>query len=729
MADGAVRPGGIHLLLQPTRERPTKPVHRATPQPSVPTGIPPGKQRRLLRVLALVAATGGLIAGTLAVLSALVIGAAHNSASAVELPLPPLNADTLDGSTVYASDGKTVLAVLRGPERRIPVPLQQISPPLIHAVLDTEDHSFYVHGGFDIPSIIRAFVHDTSGNGLQGGSTIAQQLVKQQYLNSSQTVARKVKEAVLADRLEQKYSKNQILQAYLNTVYLGSGAYGVEAAAETYFHVPASLVDLPEAALLAGMIQDPNGYDPVLAPQAARDRRAQVLDRMVVYHDITPAQAAAADASPLPTVVSNPTTDTISNYYVEQVKDQLLAAGSPLGSTYAERYDALFNGGLDIYTNLDPGLQAVAESTVKADTPANTGGFQQALVSIDPATGQVRALVGGTGTASSKFDIITQGTRQPGSGFKLFTLVAALEEGYTINDTVLGTSPCAIDFPTDHDLIAHPANNDEGNGGGLMSVLNATAQSTNCAFIRLAHEVTLPKVISVAHQLGITENLPPYPSIVIGSIAVHPLEMAAAYAAVADGGVYHQPSFINRVLDRSGQVVFNGSGPGYRVMSPAVAAQADAAFQAVVQTGTGTAAALGGRPVAGKTGTTNRNVDAWFNGYTPELETTVWMGNPQAEVPMSDVGGIAVYGGTYPARTWHDYSATVLADAPPVGFPPPPANLPSRFITSPGLVANDALDHNQPPGGSNPAPSPAPAPAPAPPPSLPSFGGGGHRHH
>ena len=708
------------MLLESTREDPPAPLRPADRA----GGEPPRTRSRtgvgqLVTLLVLIAAAASVIAGSLVAVSAIADKAVHHSASAVEMPIAPLSAVTMSGSTVYAADGRTVLAVLRGPKKQVPVPLDRVSPTLITAVLDTEDHGFYVHGGFDIPAIVRAFAHDASGNGLQGGSTIAQQLVKKQYLNSDRKLSRKIKEAVLADRLEQKYGKDQILQAYLNTIYLGSGAYGVEAAAETYFREPASRVDLPQAALLAGMIQDPNGYDPVLEPQPARDRRKQVLDRMVVYGDITAAQAAAADATPLPTTVAAPaSTDPVSNYYVEQVKEQLLGPGSPIGATYAERYDNLFNGGLRIYTNLDPRVQAIAEQTVRADTPANSGGFEQSLVSIDPTTGRVRALVGGTGTTSSKFDIVTQGSRQPGSGFKLFTLVAALEKGYTINDTVLGTSPCAIDFPSDHDLVTHPANNDEGNGGGVMTVLDATAQSTNCAFIRLAHEVTLPSVIATAHQMGISEDLPPYPSIVIGSIAVHPLEMAAAYATVADGGIYHSPSFIDRIADRSGHLLFRGIDPGHQVIPQSVAAEADVAFQAVVQNGTGVAAGLPDRPVAGKTGTTNGNVDAWFNGYTPQMETTVWMGNANAEVPMSDVGGIPVYGGTYPARTWHDFTEAVLAGQAALPFPPPPALPPGTFITSPGLVANDALNHNGgaplPGPGGYPQPAPAPAPAPAP---------------
>ena len=688
----------------------------------------------MVKLLAAALASAALLAGGLAAISAVADRAVHHSATAVEAPIAPLSAAALDGSTVYAADGRTVLAVLRGPKKQIPVPLTRVSPTLIDAVLDTEDHAFFVHGGFDIPAIVRAFVHDTSGSGLQGGSTIAQQLVKMQYLNSDRTLSRKVKEAVLADRLEQKYSKSQILQAYLNTIYLGQGAYGVEAAAETYFHESATQLDLPQAALLAGMIQDPNGYDPVYQPKAARDRRAQVLDRMVVYGHATPAAAAKADASPLPTVTAPPATDPVTNYYVEEVKNELLAQGSPLGATYQARYDALFNGGLRIYTDMDPRLQALAEQTVKVDTPANSGGFQQSLISVDPATGRVRALVGGTGTTVSKFDIVTQGRRQPGSGFKLFTLIAALEKGYTVNDLVVGTAPCAINFPSDHDLLAHPATNDEGPGGGLTTVLNATAQSINCAYIRMAHEVGLDNVIATAHSLGISEQLPPYPSIVIGSIAVHPIEMAAAYAAIADGGTYHQPTFIDHIVDRSGRTVFRGGAPGRQVVPPALAAEADEALQAVVGNGTGTAAALPGRPVAGKTGTTNGNIDAWFNGFTPQLETTVWMGNPQAEVPMSDVGGIPVYGGTYPAHTWHDFMASALSDQPPAGFPPGPALPPGQCITSIFLVADDLLDHNQPCGasptqiGGPTQPAPAGPAGPAPAPAAPAPGPARHHH-
>jgi penicillin-binding protein 1A len=649
-----------------------------------------------------------VITGAVAAAASIGVQLLHRSASAELLPLAPLSSDSaLGGSTVYADDGTTVLAVLHASEDRKPVQLNQIAPVLITAVLDTEDHRFFVHGGFDIPSIVRALVSDSSATGgFQGGSTIAQQLVKNTYLTSERKLSRKIKEAVLADRLERKYSKDQILDAYLNSVYLGNGAYGVEAAANKYFGEHASRLTLAQAALLAGLIQNPSGYDPILNPAGARDRRSDVLARIVHYGHATAAQAAAANRTPLPTTVIEPPVagDNITDYYVQQVETQLLSSGSPLGSTYEERYQALFEGGLKIYTNLDPIMQSEAEQTIAQDTPANRGGFQEAMVSIDPASGKVRALVGGLGVQTSKYDIVTQGRRQPGSGFKLFTLLAALEQGYSIYDTLDGQSPCAIDFPTDHDLLTKPANNDEGKGGGVMTLLNATAQSTNCAFIRLAHEVGLPNVVEMAHRLGITEDLPLFPSIVIGSIPVEPIEMADAYATIANDGVYHAPSFIDHIVDRSGTNIYTGRSSGRQVVSQQIAREATVAFEGVIQSGTGTAAEMYNRPAAGKTGTTSSFTDAWFNGFTPQLETTVWMGNRASTLSMTpyDPGfgstGLPydVYGGTYPTRTWHDFMSQALGGWPVVAFTPPNyASLPApKYITSPSLVRDDVLDHN-----------------------------------
>jgi membrane peptidoglycan carboxypeptidase len=666
---------------------------------------------RTLRALLTLVAAAVVIAGGLTAVAAAVGSAVGNATSAQAAPLPPLAPAPLEPSTVYADDGTTVIATLHASARRVPVTLDQVSPNLIHAVLDTEDARFYIHGGVDIPSTLRALASDSSSSGgLQGGSTITQQLVKQTYLNSERKVSRKLKEAVLAERLQQKYTKNQILDAYLNTIYLGYGAYGVQAAANTYFNVDASQLTVPEAALLAGLIQDPNGYDPVLDANAARNRRSQVISRMVHYGTITRAQADAANATPLPTAVNvPPPTPSANSTYVDEVTAQLLGANSPIGGNYSERYAALFEGGLKIYTNFDPAMQAAASQATSTDMPQYYAeqGDAEAMVSIDPATGKVRAIVGGA--PGSQFDVITQGQRQPGSGFKIFTLVAALEKGYNINDTILGSSPCAIDFPGhggpggpgpgNDGYVASPAHNDEGNGGGVETLTVATAQSTNCAYMRLAHETGLPAIVDVAHQLGISESLvgknpagPPnpsdkteqyYPSMVIGAIPVKPMEMAAAYATLADDGVYHTPTFIDHVVDRTGATIYTGTDPGHRVLTPQIAEEATQAFTQVLISGTAAGDGLS-RQAAGKTGTTENSDDAWFNGYTPQLESTVWMGSTKGETSMGNV-----YGGQYPATTWHDAMTQEVTNLPAGTFGDPGYLGPSTFITSPSLQADD----------------------------------------
>lgn len=377
----------------------------------------------------IILSAAAVLAGAVTGFTVILVGMVAHATSAEAVPLTPLSAPPEVGSTVYAADGTTVLAVLHASANRKPIPIKQVPQVLINAVLDTEDARFFEHGGFDIPSTIRALASDSSANGgLQGGSTITQQVVKNTYLSPERKLSRKITEAVLAVRLQQKYTKTQILEAYLNTIYLGNGAYGVEAAAEEYWNETASVLTVPQSALLAGIIQDPSGYDPLLQPVAARSRRAVVLARMVHYHSITQAEADQANATPLPTTVipsAVSSADPIDDYYVQKVQTQLLATGSPLGDNYTERYNALFEGGLKIYTDLNPAMQAVAEQKAVADTPKNSKGFIEAMAVVDPTTGKVEAMVGGLGFNQSKYDIVTDGLRQPGSGFKIFTLLAA----------------------------------------------------------------------------------------------------------------------------------------------------------------------------------------------------------------------------------------------------------------------------------------------------------------
>lgn len=638
----------------------------------------------LARLLVPLAASGAALGVALLAL----VPAADSAASLAHLsPHAALQLRPLDlPSDVYDANGK-LLAVLQDADYRSPVALSAVPKVAVRAVLDVEDKSFYQHGAIDIPAILRALGADlSSGHVVQGASTITQQLVKKSILDSRQTFSRKANEALLAFRLQQQMTKNQILQLYLNTVYFGNGAYGIQAASRTYFDEDVGQLSAAQAALLAGVIENPSGYDPILHAQAARQRRNLALDQMVANHDLTRAKAAAAKRVALPTTVHLPGAPRQTTF-VEEVVHQLLA-DTRLGSTPEARYNSLFRGGLQIQTGLDPALQADAEAAVAKGLPDSGGKFTAALVSVDPANGEVRALVPGNNSGVAGFDVVTGlgggAGRQPGSSFKLFTLMAAIHAGYSIYDTVDGTAPC--DF-ANHGGTPDPYTVQNAEPGlGVMSVTTATANSVNCAYMRLGLNVGLPKVVAMAKSLGnINVAYPDAPSLIIGGLEVHPLDMAAAYATMADGGIYHQPVFVTKVTNRDGQVLVAPPGPGTRVASAQDVAVATSVLQQVVDYGTGTAAALPGRPAAGKTGTTDQFRDAWFDGYTPQLATVVWMGDPKAETSMYDVGGITVYGGTYPAQIWQDFMAAALSGQPVLAFPPPDySQIPSgQFLKAP----------------------------------------------
>jgi membrane peptidoglycan carboxypeptidase len=657
--------------------------------------------RSVVRLVVVLTLAGALIAVAVGSIAYSAGRLFHDVATAKETPMPGLVTDPSLPSVIYAGNG-SVMATLRSSLYRQPVALSQISPILIQAVLDTEDHSFWHHGGLDVEATARALLADVNaGAAVQGGSTIAQQLVKNTYLTDQKTLSRKVREAVLAQRLEEKYTKSQVLDAYLNSVYLGSGAYGVEAAAKEYFNEDASHLDLAQAALLAGLIQAPSAYDPIINPEGARERRSEVLSRMVYYKSVSAAQAEVANEVALPTTVHDApgVSYTSFGYYVDEVVNQLLD-NPALGATLSERENALFNGGLKIYTNEVPSLQAHAQHVAVADIPSSLEHVVAAFAVMDPRNGNVEALVGGPDPGASQFDDAVQGLRQPGSGFKLFSLIAALESGYNVYDSILATSPCAVTFPgvpvQAGYNVSRLMNNDPGDPNGVVTLVEATAISINCAFLRLAHQVSLQKVINVAKSMGVSDPTldPGNPSLVIGTEAVRPIEMSAAYATVADGGIYHAPTFVNRVVDRIGAVIYDGEQPGRRVFSQQVADEAIVALRATVQYGTGTAAALPNADVAGKTGTTDNSVDAWFNGITPTLVSSVWMGDPDGEVPMY-VDGVEVYGADYPTQIWHDVMAYALRNVSYSSFPDPDPNLmpPVEYIISPSLEQDDLLSH------------------------------------
>lgn len=576
--------------------------------------------------------------------------------------------EVAQNSAVYGRDGR-LLAVLHAEENRSPVTLAQVPSQVVNAIIDVEDEKFWSHGGVNLRSTLRALVTNvSSGDVLQGGSTITQQLVKNALLTPEKSVDRKVKEAVLAIRLEDRLSKKEILERYLNIVYFGNGAYGLQAAAETYFNSRVEDITPGQAALLAGIIRNPLGYDPVKQPDRARDRRDLALDRMVANGHLSAAEADKLRDDPVPTRVFTPLPPP-NDYFVEEVKQRLLS-DKRLGETVQERYNAVFKGGLRIQTSLDANLQALAEKSRTKVLPQSIlrGRFTSAVVTVEPGTGYVRAMVAGDDFGTAKYNLATQGKRQPGSSFKPIVLLAALEAGFSPNDTINGTCG-TLKVPG---FDPYKPGNYEGTGGGRMTLTQATAKSVNCAYARLGVMVGLDKVVDMAVKLGIPKDrLDAFPSISLGAEEATPLEMAAAYATIASEGVYYAPTFIEKVTDRNGKVLFEGPSKGKRAFSVQTARVAEQVMQQVVQRGTATAARLPGREVAGKTGTSQEWQNAWFVGFTPQLATAVWMGSPVGNVSMRGVGGRNVTGGSYPAQIWGGYMREALSGVEAVDFTEP----------------------------------------------------------
>ena len=585
------------------------------------------------------------------------------------LSLKPLS----QRSVVYARDG-SVLAVLHAEENRVDVKLGDVPKPVVQAVLDIEDDRFYQHGGIDLRSLGRALVTNVSAGGvLQGGSTITQQLVKNALLTPKQDLHRKLKEAVLAIRLEQKMTKHQILERYLNTVYFGNGAYGIEAAAERYYGVKVGQLTVGQGALLAGLIRNPVGYDPFRFPDQAKVRRSEVTRRMRALGDLAPDAVAGIDKEALPTKPADQATERL-DYFVDKVKQQLLKDPTYLSGTAQDRNQEVFTGGLAIHTTLDPHYQKLAQEKIASILPDTQGRYTAALVSMDPRDGAVRALVGGPGFEQAQYDIVTDGARQPGSSFKPFTLMAALEQGHSPDDTIDGTSPCSIPNPGGTPNPYVPGNF-EGEAGGVMTITDATVHSVNCAYARLEQVVGARTVVDVAHRMGITHKLQPIPSLTLGTEVVSPLEMVTAYSTLANDGERNDPYFIESVQDSKGKTVFRYKPKPKRVVAAQNARVETQVLQQVVQRGTAVRAAVDGHDVAAKTGTADQYHDAWLVGYTPQLATAVWMGSPTAEVPMLNVGGIRVQGGSYPAAIWGAYMNAVLAGQPSIPFPAPDFSL------------------------------------------------------
>jgi penicillin-binding protein 1A len=574
------------------------------------------------------------------------------SAVASEIPsLDPAAQRSDVDSVVYASNGRSVLAVLRGDESRVLVDTDDIAPIMRQAIVSVEDQRFFEHKGIDVRGVARALWQDVQhGEIVEGGSTITQQFVKNAYIRNERTLARKVREAALAWQLEQRWSKDRILTAYLNTIYFGHGAYGIQQAARTYFKKNADELDLAEAALLAGIPSDPTLYDPAANPRAAKARRGHVLRLMYEQGKITAAdlRESASASLPNPDDIRLPGTQGPAPYFLNYTTDELV-----------ERFGAgrVFGGGLRVTTTIDLDLQKKALEAVEKVLP-NPDGPAAAIVAIDPKTGAVRAMVGGRNFDQSQFNLAAQSRRQAGSAFKPVVLATAMRQGIS-PATELESKPVEIDAG---DRIWKVTNYDD-TYLGRVSLSRAMVSSDNTVYARLTDLVGPKAIVKTAHALGIRSPLDAYFSIGLGSLAVNPLEMARAYATVAndgrriDGSIFgNRPRVVETVEKiQSGRIDQNEPQPT-PVLKEGQAQLLTQILESVVQSGTGQRAGIPGVQVAGKTGTTDNYGDAWFVGYTPDLVVAVWVGYPDELRPMlTEFDGDPVAGGTLPAEIWRAF--------------------------------------------------------------------------
>jgi penicillin-binding protein 1A len=569
-------------------------------------------------------------------------------------------------STVYAVDGSPI-GEFREAESRVVIPADQIPRTMKLAVVASEDHEFYQHAGVDWRGIARAFWADVQKRQLkQGGSTITQQLAKNLYTDGSRTIGRKAKEALIAAQIERVLSKDEILAKYLNTVYMGDSVFGVQAAAQSYFKKDAKDLTLSEAALLAGVLPAPSLYSPRTHPQAAETRRNEVLDRVQRY-GLAPADEVAAARAQKPKVFPPPGVVGRYPYFLDYLRIYLLDV---------KKYDPdlIYRGGLRIDTTLDPHLEDTAQQILKKTLP-NPKDPEAALVSIEPQTGYVRTLVGGTDWNESKVNLamgkLGGGSgRQAGSSFKPFVLARAFEAG--VSPSRRYAAPNCI---TPRGFTSQVCNY-EGESFGSADLISAITHSINTVFVQLIVDVGIKQTAELAHRLGISSidlSKPVYGGIAIGTQEVSPLDMASAYGVFDARGLRAEPTPVLKISQRDGTVLEDNTQQDRttRVLEEPVADNVTKALTNVIQHGTGRAADIG-RPAAGKTGTAENYENAWFVGYTPTLSTAIWMGYKEGNIPLRGIHGVgAVVGGTWPARMWHDFMVEAMKGVPVTDFTQP----------------------------------------------------------
>ncbi len=580
-------------------------------------------------------------------------------------------------SKIFAADG-TLIATLHGEENRELVSLEQMPKNLVNAAISIEDERFYKHTGFDLEGIARAFlINMQAGETKEGASTITQQVITSIYIPQGKTIKtydRKIKEAALAYQLEKIYTKDEILEMYLNTIYLGEGAYGMQAAAKAYFNKDIEYLSLSECATLAGIIQSPNYYSPYLNMKEAFERRNIVLGKMFELGYINKNDYEEAVAKQI--ITQRPFEEQQTNfapYFVEYVKQLLIAKYG---------VNKIFTGGYNIYTTLEPEMQVAAEDSIKQilydpEDPS------AALVAMEPQTGYIRAMVGGKDFGNLKFNLATQAKRQPGSTFKVFALIAALEQGIspymtfnpngTIMYDIVGSEPW---------LISNYSG--ESYETSEMTVIDATVSSVNDVYAQLIMKIGGYIVSKIANDMGIETPLEGFPAIGLGGLTtgVSPLEVCTAFSTIADYGVKHQPIAILKVTDKDGTIIDEFATESTQAISAITAYRAIEIMKQVVQRGTGTRSRLADRPSAGKTGTTQEAENAWFTGFTTNLVACVWMGYPEMNKKMTVIHDQRVQGGAQPAMIWKLFMERATINLPVEDFVRPAEDKISIQVTT-----------------------------------------------
>jgi len=647
---------------------------------------------RLIRLALVVAASGLFVAATLVAMAPRVWAAlnAHDQR--------PVDLSAFSGlaqrSTVVDVLGRQIGVYQL--ENSQPLDIDEVPEPVLDAFLAVEDAGFYAHRGTNLRAFARAVLSNAGGTGRQGASTITMQVVKNEFLGDLPRDGRyKVLQARYATMLEKQLDKREILERYLTTIYFGNNAYGLPAAAETYFGVPPSGLTLEKGAFLAGLVQAPSTYDPIQNPEASRRRYAEVLERLVAEGLLDEAGRAALGTAPRGADLEIPRTlraierrSVARSYFTEAVKDELLNRSDALGATYQERYAALFRGGLRIFTTLDARAQRDAERAVSDQLPDNAAGITAALVSLDARTGAVRAMVGGPGFAPGQDEVnLALRRRQTGSSVKIFILAAALEAGVRPDDVIDGTLPCTLPNPGKPE---EPFEIAEGVSEPPGTLRRMTWLSINCAYAKLSQIVGLERVVERTYDMTASPWLSrashkiwPYASLATGGNELSTMDMAAGAQTLANGGLHVAPYLVERIEGPTGNVVWTRADTEpVRALGARAAWDATDVLRGVLTRGTARRTPLAGdRPAAGKTGTQDNNTNAWFVGYTPQLATAVWVGDPKAYTKMRNIpefvadprGSVPrVQGATYPARIWKHFMDAAHEALPVEDFGPPP---------------------------------------------------------